>query len=166
MFLFPMKMLSTILQRFQRENERKGKRNPRKAKHIFYNACWERREANLCQTVWLAARCFGYGSGIRVLLGGPGGTGISVWFRFGFPLQHSVKFHILLLCVLLFYFSSFFGSHCCMWHMANRCRTSSFESQQREKEDTLNQVPRKGYMYCVARQECVVRFDVQVVCYM
>lgn len=99
-----------------------------------------------------------------------GGLGV-LGFRFGFGLVFpcSTQSNFIYFCFVFFYFIFplfFFGSHCCMWHMANRCRTSSFESQQRKKEDTLNQVPRKGYMYCVARQECVVRFDVQVVCYM
>lgn len=58
--------------------------------------------------------------------------------------------------------SFFFGSHCCMWHMANRCRTSSFECQQRKKK--YPQLTWEG-VYCLVQKECVQRFDVDFLVY-
>lgn len=72
------------------------------------------------------------------------------FWDFGFP-RHSLAAlsqisYTFALCSFFF-----FGSHCCMWHMANRCRTSSFESQQRKKYPQLHW---EG-VYCLVQKECM-----------
>lgn len=138
-------------------NKKKKKKNPRKEKHISYNTLSRRGEKLIYAKPfgWLpdvllatVLRCYD-ATMLRCCDGTWGAWGfwdfglVSVWFGLLFPC--STQSNFIYFCFVFYFFASFFffffGSHCCMWHMANRCRTSSFESQQRKKKIPLTWVP-------------------------